>query len=72
MSSTVHIHHLHTPVADRLRIPQQPQRQDSLVDQLKDLHIVAARLGMYDAADFIWKAGLSEDRHVRDQVTPRV
>jgi hypothetical protein len=36
--------------------PQQPQRQDSLRDQLTDLHRVAARLGMYNAADWLWKA----------------
>jgi hypothetical protein len=36
-------------------LPQRPQRQDSLVDQLTDLHRVAARLGMYDAADWLWK-----------------
>lgn len=34
-------------------IPQQPQRQDSVADQLLDLAAVADRLGMYDAADFI-------------------
>jgi len=33
----------------------RPQRQDSLTDQLVDLHRVAARLGMYDAADWLWK-----------------
>lgn len=36
-------------------IPQQPQRQDSLLDQLEELHIAATRLGMYDAADWLWK-----------------
>lgn len=41
--------------ADRLRIKQQPQRQDSLIDQLRDLHIIAARIGAYDAADWLWK-----------------
>lgn len=34
-------------------IPQQPQRQDALDDQLRDLAVVADRLGMYDAADVI-------------------
>jgi hypothetical protein len=33
------------------QIPNQPQRQDSMLDQLKDLHRVAITLGMYDAAD---------------------
>jgi len=37
---------------DLLReIPQLPQRQDSLLDQLKDLHTIANRFGLYDAAD---------------------
>lgn len=35
------------------QIPDRPQRQDSVMDQLKDLAFVADRLGMYDAADFI-------------------
>ena len=34
-------------------IPTRPQRQDSVIDQLQDLARVAARLGMYDAADSI-------------------
>ena len=29
------------------------QRQDSTIDQLKDLRQVANRLGLYDAADFL-------------------
>lgn len=33
--------------------PACPQRQDGLQDQLSDLEAVAARLGMYDAADYI-------------------
>ena len=36
-------------------IKQQPQRQDSLREQLKTLHVAATRLGCYDAADWIWK-----------------
>lgn len=36
-------------------IEQRPQRQDSLEEQVLDLHIAAARLGMYDAADWLWK-----------------
>lgn len=35
------------------KIPQQAQRQDALNDQLRDLRVVANRLGMYDAADFL-------------------
>jgi len=34
-------------------IPELPQRQDSLNDQLEDLIAVANRLGMYDASDFL-------------------
>lgn len=34
--------------------PQRTQRQDSLLDQLEDLHRVAVRFGMYDAADWLW------------------
>lgn len=34
---------------------QQPQQQDSLNDQLWDLHLAANRLGMYDAADWLLK-----------------
>lgn len=40
-----------TPI--HLLIPQQPQRQDSVEDQLRDLAVAANKLGMYDAADFI-------------------
>lgn len=34
-------------------IPPQYQRQDSTLDQLIDLHRVANRLGMYDAAEVL-------------------
>lgn len=34
-------------------INQRSQRQDSVADQLRDLQIVATRLGMYDAADWL-------------------
>lgn len=34
-------------------LPQLPQRQDSLNDQLLDLRSVAIRLGMYDADDML-------------------
>lgn len=34
-------------------IPQEPQRQDSTTDQLRDLIQVAQKLGMHDAADYI-------------------
>jgi len=32
---------------------QQPQRQDALSSQLRDVAVVATRMGCYDAADFI-------------------
>lgn len=32
---------------------QQPRRQDSIINQLHDLRLVAQRLGMYDAADYL-------------------
>ena len=32
---------------------QLSQRQDALNDQLRDLRVVANRLGMYDAADYL-------------------
>ena len=35
------------------QIPQQPQRQDSTMDQLEDLVAVANQCGMYDAADWL-------------------
>ena len=34
-------------------IPKLRQRQDATNDQLRDLKMVANRLGMYDAADVI-------------------
>ena len=44
-------------MADRLRIQRQPQSQQALAVQLRELHIIAARVGYYDAADWIWKTG---------------
>lgn len=35
------------------KLTQQPQRQDSTNDQLRDLHAFANKLGLYDAADLI-------------------
>lgn len=35
------------------KIEQCPQRQDSLTNQIEDLHFVANKLGFYDAADHI-------------------
>jgi hypothetical protein len=38
---------------DLKQIPKLPQRQDATTDQLQDLRLVANRLGMYDAADYL-------------------
>lgn len=38
------------------KVPQQPQRQEALDDQLRMLRRIADRFGLYDAADFIGKA----------------
>ena len=46
-------------MVDMSKIPELPQRQDSTYEQLKDLYVVANKLGMYDAADFI-KARLDQ------------
>jgi hypothetical protein len=35
------------------KIPAMAQRQDSTFTQLEDLHAVAVKLGMYDAADWL-------------------
>ena len=35
--------------AELAKIAQQPQRQDGALEQLKDLHAFANRLGLYDA-----------------------
>ena len=42
-------------------IPQQPQRQDSLHDQLRMTMVAANRLGCYDAADRIARMLLRSD-----------
>ena len=34
-------------------MPQQPQRQDDLSNQLLDLRAIANRCGLYDAADYL-------------------
>ena len=45
--------------SDAWKIEQQPQRQDSLREQLITVHDAATRLGCYDAADWLWKNMLS-------------
>lgn len=44
-----------TSLADQLRIQRQPQSQAPLADQLRELHIMAARAGLWAAADWLWK-----------------
>jgi len=36
-----------------MKVEQCPQRQDSLTDQMIDLHFIANKFGLYDAADYI-------------------
>jgi hypothetical protein len=40
---------------------QLPQRQDSLSEQLRDLRLVANKLGMYDAADYIKETTIQDN-----------
>lgn len=42
-------------------LPNKPQRQDSTGRQLRDLHSVANKLGMYDAADALKNAFFQND-----------
>ena len=39
--------------AELAKITQQPQRQDSELEQLRDLRGFANKLGLYDASDLI-------------------
>lgn len=45
-----------------------PQRQDSTMDQLIDLHYVAVKLGFYDAADAI-KLTFIDDLHNKNRIS---
>lgn len=47
---------------DLNKLPRWPQRQDSLTDQLRDLVLVADRLGLHDAADLVRNTHLQETR----------
>lgn len=40
-----------------------PQRQDSLTDQMCDLHLIANKFGFYDATDFIKKTFI--EKHLK-------
>jgi poly(A) polymerase Pap1 len=42
-------------------IPQQPQRQDDLHNQMQDIVKLAHKFGLYDAADFL--TTIIEDRN---------
>jgi len=42
-------------------IPQCTQSQESLQDQLIELHLAATRLGLYDAADWLRRTALNEE-----------
>jgi hypothetical protein len=51
-----------------------PQRQDSLAEQLRDLRLVANKLGMYDAADYIRETTIQDNglREAAEKVDERV
>lgn len=54
VTAQAHPRSMNKNLAELLKsIPQQPQRQDSASEQLRDLYQFANRLGMYDAADLI-------------------
>lgn len=42
------------------------QSQESLNDQLKDMHVLATRFGLYDAADWLKASALHRERYQRD------
>lgn len=42
--------------AELEKLQKLPQRQDSTIEQLRDLLPIANRLGMYDAADYMRQA----------------
>ena len=48
---------------DLSKLPQLPQRQDSVTEQITDLISVATKLGMYDASDLIRSKLLPGDTH---------
>ena len=55
---------------DVTSIPRCPQRQDSVLSQLHDLRLVADRLGMYDASDWV-QAHIEEARLLKRFDQPR-
>lgn len=46
-------HRSYDPLADLSLLPRRSQTQRALDDQLRDLSVVANRLGLYDAADHL-------------------
>ena len=50
-------------------MPKQDQRQDSLMDQLEDLSLVAVRLGMYDASDYLRKVTWRKSEETSQTIT---
>ena len=53
-TANMHMHYCKPQTSSTChQIAKQPQRQDSVLDQLQDLMIVANRLGMCDAANFL-------------------
>lgn len=53
-TANMHMHYCKSQASRTVdQIAKQPQRQDSVLDQLRDLMIVANRLGMCDAANFL-------------------
>ena len=46
------------------------QSQESLDDQLKDLHVLATRFGLYDAADWLKGEAHHRDRFHQDYGNP--
>jgi hypothetical protein len=47
---------------NRYLVSPQPQRQDSLTDQMRDIHYYATKAGCYDAADWIKRIFFDKER----------
>ena len=52
-----------------VKIPQLPQTQESLNDQLRKLRIIANKFGFYDAADHIRYNILKESKNDNNTIT---
>jgi uncharacterized protein (UPF0297 family) len=54
-------------IQDFLRTaPQWSQRQDDVTAQLRDLHALANKFGLYDAADIVRYNVLGDPKYVTD------